>query len=301
MAQYPAAITRLSQADDGKRNGPIQVSVQHTNEPGPYARGKNPSDAKGMLDYCFPKANGASYHTITDREGITGRCNDDDYIPWAAGQTANRKGLHNCATGWSKQSREEWLSFPKQIDELARVHAFNCREHGLPAAKISGADIRAGRKGICGHADTSQGWGETNHSDPGDFFPWDVLVNKVKILLGQTAVPAIPSWGGAIREHYDKNPALAKVLGAPNPALEFTTPDGVGRYTHFQNGSIYWTPNTGAFAVYGGIRDAWQKNGWEKGPLGYPVSDEFAAPWGRQTNFEHGFITWTDNKAHVFH
>lgn len=30
---------------------------------------------------------------------------------------------------------------------------------------------------------------------------------------------------------------------------ELTTPDGVGRYNHFQDGSIYWSPNTGAHLV----------------------------------------------------
>ncbi len=43
------------------------------------------------------------------------------------------------------------------------------------------------------------------------------------------------------------------VLGYP-VTDELTTPDGRGRYNHFQNGSIYWTPQTGAFEVHGLIR-----------------------------------------------
>jgi uncharacterized protein with LGFP repeats len=48
---------------------------------------------------------------------------------------------------------------------------------------------------------------------------------------------------------------------------------------HFQNGVIYWAPQ-GTFKVYDGIwhgviQRAWAATGWERGPLGYPVSDTF--------------------------
>ena len=36
---------------------------------------------------------------------------------------------------------------------------------------------------------------------------------------------------------------------------ETGTPDGVGRFNHFEGGSIYWTPGTGAKEVHGAIRD----------------------------------------------
>lgn len=71
---------------------------------------------------------------------------------------------------------------------------------------------------------------------------------------------------GDIKDHYLNTPGLVDILGAPAPDNEFATPDGLGRYTHFANGgSISWTPTTGAFAVHGGIRNAWQEHGWEKG------------------------------------
>ncbi|WP_436790827.1 LGFP repeat-containing protein [Yinghuangia sp. YIM S10712] len=72
-----------------------------------------------------------------------------------------------------------------------------------------------------------------------------------------------------------------------------TTPDGRGRYTHFQYGSIYWTPQTGAHEVYGSIRNSWAASGWERGPLGYPTSGEYTpAPGQRRSNFERGHILW---------
>ncbi|MFY0573874.1 LGFP repeat-containing protein [Cystobacter fuscus] len=79
-------------------------------------------------------------------------------------------------------------------------------------------------------------------------------------------------------------------LGYPTTD-EMTTPDTVGRYNHFQNGSIYWTPTTGAHEVRGLIRDKWSSLGWEKSPVGYPVSDEYAVTGGRESEFQKGFLT----------
>jgi uncharacterized protein with LGFP repeats len=74
---------------------------------------------------------------------------------------------------------------------------------------------------------------------------------------------------------------------------EIGTPDGIGRFNHFSNSaSIYWTPSTGAWSVHGLIRAKWASMGWERSCLAYPVSDEFAISGGRQSNFQHGFITW---------
>ncbi len=76
---------------------------------------------------------------------------------------------------------------------------------------------------------------------------------------------------------------------------ECGTPDGVGRYNHFERGSIYWTPSTGAWEVHGQIRDKWASLGWERSALGYPVSDEKDTPdhAGRVSEFQGGAIYWT--------
>ena len=65
-----------------------------------------------------------------------------------------------------------------------------------------------------------------------------------------------------------------------------------GRYNEFQRGAIYWSPTTGAHEVHGAIRTAWAGQSWEHGPLGFPITDEFSIPIGRQSTFQHGIITW---------
>jgi uncharacterized protein with LGFP repeats len=73
--------------------------------------------------------------------------------------------------------------------------------------------------------------------------------------------------------------------------------DGVGRFNHFQNGSIYWTPSTGAHEIHGAIRQRWAEMGAEKA-FGYPVTDETKTPdgVGRYNHFSAGgSIYWTPN------
>jgi hypothetical protein len=73
---------------------------------------------------------------------------------------------------------------------------------------------------------------------------------------------------------------LWKSLGWENSSLGYPAtdtllmPDGVGYYTHFQNGSILWHPDTGAHAVDGAIGRRWLKLGGAEGFLGYPIADK---------------------------
>jgi hypothetical protein len=98
---------------------------------------------------------------------------------------------------------------------------------------------------------------------------------------------------GAIRDKWQALGWETSVLGYP-VTDETGTPDGIGRYNHFQHGSIYWTPLTGAYEVHGLIRDRWSALGWERSALGYPISDETDEidGSGRFSLFEHGSIHW---------
>jgi beta-N-acetylhexosaminidase len=94
---------------------------------------------------------------------------------------------------------------------------------------------------------------------------------------------------GAIYVHYRALGGPAGVLGFPLTD-ERITADGVGRYNHFGGvggGSIFWTPSTGAHEVHGDIRQHWAQLSWERGPLGYPVTDTLVSPdrAGRYNHF----------------
>ncbi len=99
---------------------------------------------------------------------------------------------------------------------------------------------------------------------------------------------------GAIRQVWSDRGWERSSLGYP-VTHELPTPDRIGRFNHFQSGSIYWTPTTGAQVVQGAIRNTWAQLGWEQGPLGYPVTHELPTPdrIGRFNHFWNGSIYWT--------
>ncbi|MGI8751195.1 MAG: DUF2961 domain-containing protein [Acidimicrobiales bacterium] len=113
--------------------------------------------------------------------------------------------------------------------------------------------------------------------------------------------PSTGAWSihGAIQAKWASLGWERSFLGYP-VTDETGTPDGFGRFNHFSSsantgnidGSIYWTPSTGAWSIHGAIRAKWASLGWERSCLGYPISDEFAIPGGRQSNFPPGVITY---------
>lgn len=83
-------------------------------------------------------------------------------------------------------------------------------------------------------------------------------------------------------------------FGIPNTD-ELPTFHGDGRFNHFNEDtkSIYWSPGTGAHAIYGDIRVRWSELGWEMSYLGYPTSSEVDfADGGRANDFQNGGIYW---------
>lgn len=83
---------------------------------------------------------------------------------------------------------------------------------------------------------------------------------------------------------------------------ESPCPDNIGRFNHFRavqlagqpEASIYWSPASGAWEVYGAIRAKWASMGWERSVLGYPVEAEHdQAGGGRTQRFQGGVVTWT--------
>ncbi|ART69042.1 hypothetical protein BTO20_10985 [Mycobacterium dioxanotrophicus] len=102
---------------------------------------------------------------------------------------------------------------------------------------------------------------------------------------------------GIILQKYNATGGASSPLGLPT-ASEAAAPNG-GQFSTFNGGAIYWTPQTGAHIVWGGIRDAWERDGGAGGRLGYPTSDEATIPGGWQSQFQHGTITYTDGQAKV--
>jgi len=116
------------------------------------------------------------------------------------------------------------------------------------------------------------------------------------------------NWG-AVRDKYIKAGYEFGELGWPEQN-ETLLPDGAGFFQKFNHGFIYWSPKYGAYVVLNKIFNAWAPTGWEKGKLGYPVTDYVIQPVNRSKEyspyrengyqkFERGVIFFKEPEAAV--
>ncbi|MBZ6156260.1 LGFP repeat-containing protein [Streptomyces olivaceus] len=107
---------------------------------------------------------------------------------------------------------------------------------------------------------------------------------------------------GAIQVKYDEMGGPTSPLGCPK-SDEQTTPNGRGKFTTFDGGSIYWTSDTGAHPLWGTIGEKWGQLGWEGGALGFPKSDEFTNSdgAGKRQEYEGGTIYWHPSRSNGAH
>jgi uncharacterized protein with LGFP repeats len=115
-------------------------------------------------------------------------------------------------------------------------------------------------------------------------------------IIWKSGTPEAFAAYGAIYGKWGQQKWDSGFLGFPTTD-ESATPDGIGRYNHFEGGSIYWTPETGAHIVTEAVRDAWAAQGWEVSRLQYPTTDTLVTAGtnglGRYNHFEGGEILWT--------
>jgi len=158
-------------------------------------------DADDMAAFLDGNPN-ASAHAASDAEEVRAPLVPYLRAAWTAGATANDWGLHIEVCAFVALSREQWLSeedvdvwvpylnkgagawrrirSPRSMlrNTAAWVRA-RCDEFGITKRKITATDLRNDVDGICGHADTSAAWRETDHTDPGKNWPWDVFIAMV--------------------------------------------------------------------------------------------------------------------------
>jgi hypothetical protein len=154
----------------------------------------------------------ASAHLCVDSDSVA-RCVHDADTAYGAAH-ANSIGLHVEHAGYGRQSRAEWLdAFGKAMLELsAEAVARWCVAYKIPVVKLSGADLQAGKHGICGHKDVSDAWPSTGHTDPGPGFPWDYYLGRVRAhVAALTAQPVAPRWWPHDLKLHDVNQAVASV------------------------------------------------------------------------------------------
>jgi hypothetical protein len=110
---------------------------------------------------------------------------------------------------------------------------------------------------------------------------------------------------GAIYGRYKALGGPGGVLGYPTTGETVVMDDKkkeVGAFNRFaKNGAIYWSPETGAWEVYGVIREAWETQyKGVKGPLGFPIAEQKTMPTlpglpeTVYSSFKKGALVWQD-------
>lgn len=132
----------------------------------------------------------ASAHYCIDDNSIV-QCVQDKDVAWHA-PGANHNGLGFEHAGTAAQSPTQWSdAYSQQVLALsAKLVADKCRQYAIPARWLSSADLKAGKRGITGHADCTAAFGGT-HTDPGVNFLADRYVGLVQAALGATALPPV--------------------------------------------------------------------------------------------------------------
>jgi hypothetical protein len=128
--------------------------------------------------------------------------------------------------------------------------------------------------------------------DPGSLGSAHTVTSVTRAV--QKAFPAglIPRVQGAIGNLWYAMGGHRSRLGLPTTG-EIALPGGALNW--FERGAIYWSPATGAHAVWGAVLSAWGAQGYERGSLGYPISDPHPVPGGTRVDFQHGSLTLTSD------
>lgn len=146
--------------------------------------------AEGVANYQINTETG-SYHVLvdnTDNDNVNSiRANTDDWLTWSAGWTGNQIAVHISFVARAAMSRADWLGATRMLNEGADVCAYWVKKFNFPITKLSAADLKAGKRGLFGHADVSAAWKEVNHWDPGANFPWDVFLDMIKLRINAPA------------------------------------------------------------------------------------------------------------------
>lgn len=125
----------------------------------------------------------ASWHYAVDADSVVA-CVEEEDIAWAA-PPMNQEGVQVEHAGRANQTAAQWADAYSrgELTLSARLVADVCRRRGIPARRLTNAQLAAGERGIVGHDQVTAVWHASTHTDPGSGFPWDAYIRDVKALM----------------------------------------------------------------------------------------------------------------------
>jgi N-acetyl-anhydromuramyl-L-alanine amidase AmpD len=155
----------------------VRVIVIHTME----AREKDNTAeiiAKDFQDR--PASNKGSAHLCIDNNSIV-QCVLDNDVAFAA-PGANHNGIQLELAGFARQTRDDWFDeYSKAVlENAANAAAQYCLKYDLPRKHLTNSELRDGSEGIIGHVQATEVFNLSDHTDPGNGFPWSHFIDRVE-------------------------------------------------------------------------------------------------------------------------
>jgi N-acetyl-anhydromuramyl-L-alanine amidase AmpD len=129
-------------------------------------------------------ARGSAHYVVDARETL--QVVYDDRIAWHAPPNEGSIGVELCdallSREWDRVNAGRWkdADHRRMLRRAARLVARLCLAYDVPIERLDGVDLRAGRRGITGHADVAAAWNQSTHWDPGPAFPWARFIRQVR-------------------------------------------------------------------------------------------------------------------------
>ena len=108
----------------------------------------------------------------------------DGTIAWHAPPNPNSIGIEICDMPSTDRTRWDDDNHQRALEITADLTAQLCLAYDVPIRRVGPIGLKAGRKGICGHVDVSQAFGESSHWDPGAF-RWKRFMTMVRARADQ--------------------------------------------------------------------------------------------------------------------
>lgn len=186
------------------------------------------AESLGGPNYLQNPAEQHSVHYVVDSDSVVQGRKETDWA-WGCGSPGSKHGIHIEQAGYASFSRAQWLGssdsvnstylrpngarvtftaqdaadMAAQMNLLAKLMADIIKRHGMTAEWAVASEAQAMVNGDSGinkqlsHARVTDWIGGTVHTDPGESYPYDVLMAKIKAVLAggnpASSSPAAPA------------------------------------------------------------------------------------------------------------
>ena len=153
----------------------VDVVVMHTMEIAER------SDAAAICARWFRSpVSEVSAHYCVDAVTVI-QCVREADVAWHA-RGGNARSIGVELAGFARQTGRQWEDAYSSavLDRASALVADICRRRRIPVRWLLADDLVARRRGITGHVEVSRAFGKSDHWDPGDGFPVEAFLDRVR-------------------------------------------------------------------------------------------------------------------------